>query len=124
MLGYWVGLMIDQSHKHPDTQVREDADDLVALLTPIVKAFITDNAFDGTNLAMQVFGGHGFIKEWGVEQYVRDARIHLIYEGTNTIKSLDLIGRKEIGRASCRARVCKSVSISVVAVYLKNTKTT
>src|SRR3546814_9029002 len=52
------------------------------------------NAFDGTNLAMQVFGGHGFIKEWGVEQYVRDARINLIYEGTNTIQSLDLIGRK------------------------------
>ncbi|NGY05143.1 acyl-CoA dehydrogenase C-terminal domain-containing protein [Solimonas terrae] len=94
MLCYWVGLMIDQSHKHPDAQVREDADDLVALLTPIVKAFITDNAFEGTNLAMQVFGGHGFIKEWGVEQYVRDARINLIYEGTNTIQSLDLIGRK------------------------------
>src|SRR3546814_9378273 len=56
MLCYWVGLMIDQSHKHPDTQVREDADDLVALLTPIVKAFITDNAFDGTNLAMQEIG--------------------------------------------------------------------
>ncbi|HET8882036.1 MAG TPA: acyl-CoA dehydrogenase C-terminal domain-containing protein [Solimonas sp.] len=93
-LCYWVGLMIDQSHKHPDAAVREDADDFVALLTPIVKAFITDNAFEGTNLAMQVFGGHGFIKEWGVEQYVRDARINLIYEGTNTIQSLDLIGRK------------------------------
>src|SRR3546814_12668658 len=123
MLCYWFGLMIDQSHKHPDTQVREDSDDLVALLTPIVKAFITDNAFDGTNLAMQVFGGHGFIKEWGVEQYVRDARINLIYEGTNTIQSLDLIGRKvlqdggqnlgtfgkQIGRASCRERGCQDV---------------
>jgi alkylation response protein AidB-like acyl-CoA dehydrogenase len=94
LLTYWVGLMIDQSHKHPDQAVRQDADDLAALLTPIVKAFITDNAFEGTNLAMQVFGGHGFIKEWGVEQYVRDARINLIYEGTNTIQSLDLIGRK------------------------------
>ncbi|NKF22298.1 acyl-CoA dehydrogenase C-terminal domain-containing protein [Solimonas marina] len=93
-LTYWVGLMIDQSHKHPDEKVREDADDLVALLTPIVKAFITDNAFESTNLGMQVFGGHGFIKETGVEQYVRDARINLIYEGTNTIQSLDLIGRK------------------------------
>ncbi|MFT4047825.1 MAG: acyl-CoA dehydrogenase C-terminal domain-containing protein [Solimonas sp.] len=93
-LSYWVGLMIDQSHKHPDAKVREDADDLVALLTPIVKAFITDNAFEGTNLGMQVFGGHGFIKETGVEQYVRDARINLIYEGTNAIQSLDLIGRK------------------------------
>ncbi|WP_020650708.1 acyl-CoA dehydrogenase C-terminal domain-containing protein [Solimonas variicoloris] len=93
-LTYWVGLMIDQSHKHTDEKVREDADELVALLTPIVKAFITDNAFESTNLGMQVFGGHGFIKETGVEQYVRDARINLIYEGTNTIQSLDLISRK------------------------------
>ncbi|WP_028008211.1 acyl-CoA dehydrogenase C-terminal domain-containing protein [Solimonas flava] len=93
-LTYWVGLMIDQSHKHTDEKVREEADELVALLTPIVKAFITDNAFESTNLGMQVFGGHGFIKETGVEQYVRDARINLIYEGTNTIQSLDLISRK------------------------------
>jgi len=64
------------------------------LLTPIVKAFITDNAFIATNEGLQVFGGHGYIKEWGMEQYVRDARINMIYEGTNTIQSLDLLGRK------------------------------
>ncbi|SER13741.1 Acyl-CoA dehydrogenase [Solimonas aquatica] len=93
-LCYWVGLMIDQEHKHPDEAVRKDAGDLVALLTPIVKAFITDNSFESTNLGMQVFGGHGYVREWGMEQYVRDARINLIYEGTNTIQSLDLIGRK------------------------------
>lgn len=74
--------------------MRKDAADLLTLLTPIVKAFITDNGFLTTNLALQVYGGHGYIREWGMEQYVRDARINMIYEGTNTIQSLDLLGRK------------------------------
>ncbi|MEW6167270.1 MAG: acyl-CoA dehydrogenase C-terminal domain-containing protein [Pseudomonadota bacterium] len=91
---YWIGLMIDQEHAHPDEKLRRDCGDLVALLTPIVKAFITDNTFETTNLGLQVFGGHGYIRESGMEQYVRDARINMIYEGTNTIQSLDLIGRK------------------------------
>ena len=64
---------------------------------PIVKAFITDNGHIATNACMQVFGGHGFIKEWGMEQYVRDNRINMIYEGTNTVQSLDLLGRKVLG---------------------------
>ncbi|MDE2255380.1 MAG: acyl-CoA dehydrogenase C-terminal domain-containing protein [Betaproteobacteria bacterium] len=93
-LAYWVALMLDQAHLHPDAEVRKDADDLVALLTPIVKAFITDNGFSAANECLQVFGGHGYIHEWGMEQYVRDARINLIYEGTNAIQALDLIGRK------------------------------
>jgi len=67
---------------------------MVALLTPIVKAFTTDNAWQATTECQQVFGGHGYIKEWGMEQFVRDARINMIYEGTNTIQSLDLLGRK------------------------------
>ena len=70
---------------------------MVALLTPIVKAFITDNGWIATSHCMQVFGGHGYIAEWGMEQYVRDARINMIYEGTNTIQSLDLLGRKVLG---------------------------
>ena len=70
---------------------------MVAFLTPIVKAFITDNGFTATSACQQVFGGHGYIKEWGMEQYVRDARINMIYEGTNTIQSLDLLGRKVLG---------------------------
>lgn len=94
---YWVGLMIDQEHSHPDEAVRKDCGDLVALLTPIIKAFITDNTFESTNLGMQIYGGHGFISEWGMEQYVRDARINMIYEGTNGIQSLDLLGRKVLG---------------------------
>ena len=68
--------------------------DEVALLTPIIKAFLTDNGWISTSEAMQVYGGHGFISEWGMEQYVRDSRINMIYEGTNTIQSLDLLGRK------------------------------
>jgi acyl-CoA dehydrogenase len=91
---YWIALLIDNELSHPDEKVRKESADLVALLTPIVKAFITDNTFETTNLALQVFGGHGYIAEWGMEQYVRDARINMIYEGTNTVQSLDLLGRK------------------------------
>jgi hypothetical protein len=94
---YWSALQIDKELSHADEAVRKEAADLVALLTPIIKAFLTDNAFESTNHAMQVYGGHGFISEWGMEQYVRDARINMIYEGTNTIQSLDLLGRKVLG---------------------------
>ena len=90
----FIALQIDKELHHPDESVRKDAADLVALLTPIIKAFITDNAWVATSEAMQVYGGHGYISEWGMEQYVRDSRINMIYEGTNTIQSLDLLGRK------------------------------
>ncbi|GKT22047.1 acyl-CoA dehydrogenase C-terminal domain-containing protein [Acidovorax sp. SUPP3334] len=96
-LQIYCTLLLDKAHGHPDEKVRKDSDELVALLTPIVKAFITDNGHIATNHCMQVFGGHGFIKEWGMEQYVRDNRINMIYEGTNTIQSLDLLGRKVLG---------------------------
>jgi alkylation response protein AidB-like acyl-CoA dehydrogenase len=91
---YWLASLSDIHHGHPDEDERKNADDLLSLLTPVLKAFLTDNAFQTTNLAMQIFGGHGYIREWGAEQYVRDARINMIYEGTNTIQSLDLLGRK------------------------------
>ena len=90
----YVALQIDRELNHPDEEVRKEAAGEVALLTPIVKAFITDNGWIATSEAMQVYGGHGYIAEWGMEQYVRDARINMIYEGTNTIQSLDLLGRK------------------------------
>ncbi len=90
----FVALTIDKELNHPDESVRKDSADLVALLTPVIKAFITDNGWIATSEAMQVYGGHGYIAEWGMEQYVRDARINMIYEGTNTIQSLDLLGRK------------------------------
>jgi alkylation response protein AidB-like acyl-CoA dehydrogenase len=94
MMGYWVALELDKSLTHPDATVRKEAGEMVALMTPIVKAFMTDNGFQCASLAMQVLGGHGYIRESGVEQYVRDARINMIYEGTNTIQALDLLGRK------------------------------
>ena len=103
-LAYWVALMIDQYEHHPDEDVRKECSDLVALLTPIVKAFLTDNGFQSAVLGQQVFGGHGFIRETGAEQHVRDARINMIYEGTNTIQSLDLLGRKVLGDAGAKLR--------------------
>lgn len=93
-LSYWAGLHLDISHKHPDAAVRAESDDLVALLTPVLKAYQTDMGFEIASTAMQIYGGHGYIWEHGVEQYARDARIAMIYEGTNGIQALDLVGRK------------------------------
>jgi hypothetical protein len=92
-----TALLIDQELNSDDEDVRRAAADEIALLTPIVKAFLTDNAWLATSHCLQVFGGHGFIREWGMEQFVRDSRINMIYEGTNTIQSLDLLGRKVLG---------------------------
>ena len=96
-LSTFCGLLIDKELNHPDEKVRKDSAELVALLTPIVKAFLTDNGWISTTAAQQVFGGHGFIKEWGMEQFVRDNRINMIYEGTNGVQALDLLGRKVLG---------------------------
>ncbi|WP_197324574.1 acyl-CoA dehydrogenase C-terminal domain-containing protein [Ralstonia solanacearum] len=101
---YWIALQIDRELSHPNESARKEAADLVALLTPVIKAFLTDNAFTATNEGMQVFGGHGYIAEWGMEQYVRDARINMIYEGTNTVQSLDLLGRKILGDMGARMK--------------------
>ena len=98
-LAMYCALLLDQANCITRTRrcARTAAETAVALLTPIVKAFLTDNGHIATNACMQVFGGHGFIKEWGMEQFVRDNRINMIYEGTNTIQSLDLLGRKMLG---------------------------
>lgn len=93
-LSTYTALQIDISHHHPDEKARSDADDFVQLITPILKAYFTDMGFESTNLGMQIFGGHGYIREYGMEQYVRDARIAQIYEGANGIQALDLVGRK------------------------------
>jgi alkylation response protein AidB-like acyl-CoA dehydrogenase len=90
----WVSLQVDLAERHPDATVREHADDLVALLTPVIKAYFSDYGSEVCNLSLQVFGGHGYINEWGMEQLVRDARIAQIYEGANGIHALDLVGRK------------------------------
>ena len=93
-LAYWVGMLIDVEERHPDEATRAEAEDLVALMTPVVKAFFTDVGFEIANLALQCYGGHGYIREFGMEQFVRDARIAQIYEGTNGVQAMDLIGRK------------------------------
>lgn len=94
MLGHYCAQLLDVNEYSQDAGEREEADQLLALMTPIAKGFITESGFEGANLAMQVFGGHGYIAEWGMEQNVRDARIAMIYEGTNGIQALDLLGRK------------------------------
>ena len=105
-LAYWIALQIDIELNHPDAEARKEAGDMVALMTPIVKAFLTDNGWTATSACMQVYGGHGYIAEWGMEQYVRDARINMIYEGTNTIQSLDLLGRKVLMDNGAKLKKC------------------
>lgn len=117
---YWAGLAIDREHKHPDEKVRKDNADLVALLTPVIKGFITDNGYECTTLAMQVLGGHGYIAEWGLEQHVRDARINMIYEGTNTIQALDLMGRKVLGDMGAKLMKFGKVIQDVIKMHADN----
>lgn len=100
----FLALQLDIEEKHPEAEARQTAADLVALLTPVAKAFMTDNGFIATNMGMQVFGGHGYIREWGMEQLVRDCRIAQIYEGTNGIQALDLLGRKVLADQGARLR--------------------
>ncbi len=89
-----MALKTDLSHRHPDPAIRQEADDFVQLLTPVTKSYLTDGGFETANLGVQIFGGYGYIGEYGMEQYVRDARITMIYEGTNGVQALDLVGRK------------------------------
>ena len=96
-LTYFTAQWLDVAHLGADVAQRQEAEDLLAFLTPICKAFMTETGLEVTNHGMQVFGGHGFIREWGMEQLVRDCRIAPIYEGTNGIQALDLLGRKVLG---------------------------
>lgn len=115
-LGLWVALQIDLSARHPDAAERARAERQVALLTPVVKAHFTDWGSEVTNLALQCFGGYGYIEDTGVEQFVRDVRITQIYEGTNGIQSLDLARRKvpQGGGAAAREFV-ENVARSIAA---------
>ncbi|MBB3763292.1 acyl-CoA dehydrogenase C-terminal domain-containing protein [Sphingomicrobium lutaoense] len=98
----WGALQVDLSRKAQDEAQREKADDLISLLTPVIKGYLTDKGFETAVQAQQVFGGHGYIREWGMEQFVRDARIAQIYEGTNGVQAMDLVGRK-LGQNGGRA---------------------
>jgi alkylation response protein AidB-like acyl-CoA dehydrogenase len=90
----WGALQVDLSRKAPDEAEREAAMDIISLLTPVIKGYLTDKGFEVAVNAQQVYGGHGYIREWGMEQFVRDARIAQIYEGTNGVQAMDLVGRK------------------------------
>jgi alkylation response protein AidB-like acyl-CoA dehydrogenase len=104
-LAIYTALLIDTELAAADAHERREAGELVALLTPIVKAFLTDNGWIATSQCLQVFGGHGYIRESGMEQFVRDARINMIYEGTNTIQALDLLGRKVLHDNGARLKL-------------------
>ena len=98
----WTALKGDIAHRSQDQKERQGADDFMGLLTPVVKGVLTDTGFANTVMAQQMFGGHGYIAENGMEQFVRDARIAQIYEGANGIQALDLVGRK-LGKDGGRA---------------------
>ncbi|MEM7491219.1 MAG: acyl-CoA dehydrogenase C-terminal domain-containing protein, partial [Pseudomonadota bacterium] len=87
---FWGANLIDRAHRNEDA----DADGLISLMTPVIKGFLTDKGYEFASNAQQVYGGHGYIEEWGMSQFVRDARIAMIYEGANGVQALDLVGRK------------------------------
>src|SRR5208283_4778025 len=90
----WIALTQDEARHSPDAKARQAADDRLGLMTPVLKGVFTDLGFANAVKAQQVLGGHGYIAEWGMEQFVRDARIAMIYEGANGVQALDLVGRK------------------------------
>ncbi|MCO6389860.1 acyl-CoA dehydrogenase [Aliihoeflea aestuarii] len=90
----WTALKSDVAHRSDDEKARQQAEDHMSLMTPVIKGVLTDKGFDNAVMAQQVYGGHGYIEEWGMSQFVRDARIAQIYEGANGIQALDLVGRK------------------------------
>ena len=102
MLAYWAGLISDGAEHHPDQEVRDALHEQGSLITPVLKAMLTEQGFQGASNALQVFGGHGFISETGIEQYMRDARVTMIYEGTNEIQAIDLLVRKVLADKGAR----------------------
>jgi len=102
VIAYWTAHLLDESHHHPDPERRRRANDLVSVLTPMVKAFFTDNGHNGANQALQLWGGYGYIHEYGIEQTVRDSRIAMVYEGTNEIQAIDLLQRKVLDDGGLR----------------------
>jgi len=109
VLAYWCAALIDESHHHRDDACRQAADACVGLLTPVVKAFLTDLGHRGADDALQVWGGYGYVHECGIEQTVRDSRIAMIYEGTNEIQAIDLLQRKVLGDGAAQLQTLLSM---------------
>jgi alkylation response protein AidB-like acyl-CoA dehydrogenase len=129
VVAYWIGVLLDESGQHPDETRRRHCSDLVALLTPVAKAFLTDLGHRGADDALGVFGGYGYVHEYGVEQHVRDSRIAMIYEGTNEIQAIDLVMRKLldsprrlealIGEIEAEASRCSAADLPLEAAALR-----
>ena len=109
VVAYWTAMLLDESRRHPEAARRAEAETLVGLLTPVAKAFFTECGHRGADEALQVWGGYGFVHEYGIEQAVRDSRIAMIYEGTNEIQAIDLLQRKVLadGGAGLRALLAR-----------------
>ncbi len=105
VLTWFAGLQMDRALHHPDAATRRQADALLSILTPVVKGFVTDMSLECTSHAIQIHGGHGYVRETGIEQFFRDARITMIYEGANGVQAMDLLGRKVLGSGGELARV-------------------
>jgi alkylation response protein AidB-like acyl-CoA dehydrogenase len=116
---YWLALQEDMERYSPDEKVRERADDYLGLMTPVIKGYLTDIGFANCVEAQQVYGGHGFIEEWGMSQFVRDCRIAMIYEGANGVQALDLVGRK-LARNGGRALMNVSAEIDTFVAENKD----
>lgn len=123
VFAFWLGLRLDQAHHHPQAETRTTALADVALLTPVAKAFLTDLGHTSADQALQVWGGYGYVREYGIEQTVRDSRIAMIYEGTNEIQAIDLVQRKLLADrgqhaqhlaqriAACAQEACANASL-------------
>ena len=122
-VGIWVARAMDVAAHSEDAAARDEAADFVALMTPVVKALFTDLGFEAASLGVQVYGGHGYIREHGMEQYVRDARIAMLYEGTNGIQALDLVGRKMPAHAGRYLRRFFHPVSELIAEHKKNPDT-
>jgi alkylation response protein AidB-like acyl-CoA dehydrogenase len=133
VIAYWAAMLLDQAHAHPDEHARAQADSLVGLLTPVLKSFLTESGHLGATHALQVWGGYGYVHEYGIEQAVRDSRIAMVYEGTNEIQAIDLIQRKVVGdggaamarlfdrlETGCESGALRSATASVVAAAARD----
>ena len=119
LLIYYAATLADTHEKSPDHKTAHDAEHALNFLTPIIKAFLTETGYESANLGMQCFGGHGYIREHGMEQNVRDARISMLYEGTTGIQSLDLLGRKVLGT---RGKALKQVETAILDFCNKHSR--
>ena len=118
----YVAGWLDRAKFSDNAEEKKHADAMLALLTPIAKAFLTDTSLEVAIIGQQVFGGHGFIREWGQEQHVRDIRITQIYEGTNGIQALDLMGRKIVGNNGRVSTSCSNKTLTTLLLAKQQTR--